>query len=62
MGAANLDDVIKLHPLLLQRCMELPKARQEPGLNLHGDSNVHGRGESVIGALTSVDVIVGMDG
>jgi len=42
--------------------MKLPEAGQEPALDLHGDSNVHGRGKSVVGALTSVDVIVGMDG
>ena len=31
-------------------------------MQFHGDSNVHGGGISVVGALRLVDVVVGMDG
>lgn len=62
VSASDLDDVIELCPLFVQRTAELPEARQEPLVDLQGYSNMHGGGKSVVGTLAPVDMVVGMDG
>ena len=60
--AANLDDVIELFPLLLQRTVQHVQPRQQPLVDLHGNGHMHGGGECVVGALAAVDVVVGVHG
>lgn len=61
MGATNLDDILKLLPLLVQCRAELPEAGQETRVDNHGYSHMHGSGEGVVGTLASVHVVIGMN-
>jgi hypothetical protein len=61
MGASNLDNVIKFRPLFVKRSVEFLEARQEPLVNLQGHRNMHCSGESVIGALASINVVIGVN-
>eukprot|EP01136_Pigoraptor_vietnamica_P003255 Opistho-1_new@32269 len=58
--APNLDDAVKLLPLCVEGVAEDDKARQKHRVDLLGRSNVHRRGERVIGRLAHVDVVVGV--
>ena len=61
VSTTYLDDVLKLVSLLCQRALQLLQSGEKAAVDLHGNSNVHSRGESIVGALTTIDVVVGMN-
>lgn len=62
MGSANLDDVVKLLGLGVQRLLEQLELGDQRLGDLHDSGNVHDGGEGVVGRLRHVDVIIGVDG
>ena len=62
MSSTNFDDVLELVSLLRQRALQFLQPGKEATVDLHGNGNVHSCGEGVVGALASIDVVVGVDG
>ena len=60
MGAANLDDPVKLFGFCLQRRVQGAQTGQGHISCGHGCGNMHGCGEGVIGRLAHVAMIIGM--
>ena len=61
VGTADLDDVLEGLGLGLEGVAQLLQRRDEVLVDGHGRSHVHGRGEHVVGGLTPVHVVIGMD-
>jgi hypothetical protein len=58
---ADLDDPVPLRRLFDQRFVQRLERRQQSVLDLHRHRDMDRRREGVVGALTHVDVIVGVD-
>ena len=58
VGATDLDDVAELACLFTQDRVQVLKGRYKTGVQFFGGGNVHRRRESVVRALSQVDVIV----
>ena len=41
--------------------MQCPQSWQQASVDLHSNSNMHGRGKGVVGALAAVDMVVWMN-
>jgi len=61
VGTADLDDVLKGLSLVLERLKQAPKRRVEAISDFQGGSDMHGGGGSVVGRLSEIYMIVGMN-
>ena len=61
MGAADFDDLVPGGGFFCERVVEFFQSRGQIVFDRHGDGDVNGRGEHVVGRLPHVHVVVGMD-
>ena len=61
MGTTDLDELVKLLNLSLERIAQALQGRQEEVLDVQDSSNVHGSREGVIGGGRHVDMVVRVD-
>lgn len=62
VGTANLDNVRELVALQGEGLSETDQLGQEALISLQNGRDVHDRGEGVVGGLTSVNIVIGVDG
>ena len=62
VGASDFDDGGKLRLFCRQRGNERIKGGQHSVMNHAGGGNVHGGGKGIVGGLTHVAMVIGMDG
>lgn len=61
MSPAYFDDILEFFRLVFESLVKCPQIGNQRTIDLACDGDMHSGGESVVRALRSVDIIVGMD-